>query len=84
VVAGEAHTCAVALNDRALCWGLNVDGQLGDGTTTRRLTPVAVAGGLEIDQLSAFSRRNAVVTLNGQLYQWGTGGLLTPVMVPGP
>ena len=38
------HTCGVDQNNRAYCWGLNSSGQLGDGTTTRRLTPTPVAG----------------------------------------
>ena len=38
--AGTSHTCA-ALTDGSLhCWGLNSDGQLGDGTTTFRKAPV--------------------------------------------
>ncbi len=39
---GTGHTCAV-LADRALwCWGANASGQLGDGTTTDRLTPTRI------------------------------------------
>ncbi|HEX2219527.1 MAG TPA: hypothetical protein VHG35_12040 [Gemmatimonadales bacterium] len=38
------HTCVVGTNDRAYCWGDNSDGQLGDGTTTSRTKPTAVAG----------------------------------------
>jgi alpha-tubulin suppressor-like RCC1 family protein len=41
--AGQYHTCGVTLGNVAYCWGLNSEGQLGDGTTTTRLTPVAVA-----------------------------------------
>src|SRR5687768_4472971 len=37
------HTCGVTTDDRAYCWGINDNGQLGDGTTTQRLTPVPVA-----------------------------------------
>ena len=40
------HTaaCAVTVTDRAYCWGTNGAGELGDGTTTARPTPVPVAG----------------------------------------
>jgi len=47
------HTCGETTQNRAYCWGDNYYGQLGDGTTTRRLTPVAVAGGLFFSQMSA-------------------------------
>jgi YD repeat-containing protein len=41
---GNFHTCARLTSGAIKCWGLNDDGQLGDGTTTQRLTPVAVSG----------------------------------------
>jgi alpha-tubulin suppressor-like RCC1 family protein len=39
---GEYHGCAVLSNGTMRCWGWNYDGDLGDGTTTDRLTPVPV------------------------------------------
>jgi alpha-tubulin suppressor-like RCC1 family protein len=42
VSAGQAHTCGVATTGDAYCWGFNGNGQLGDGTTTNRLTPARV------------------------------------------
>jgi alpha-tubulin suppressor-like RCC1 family protein len=42
VTAGGFHTCAEATNNRAYGWGKNLSGQLGDGTTTYRLTPTTV------------------------------------------
>ncbi len=38
--------CGVTTEDRAYCWGSNYYGQLGDGTTISRGTPVPVAGTL--------------------------------------
>jgi alpha-tubulin suppressor-like RCC1 family protein len=41
---GVDSTCGVSSDGRALCWGFNGEGQLGDGTTVDRLSPTAVVG----------------------------------------
>ena len=43
ISAGEAHSCAV-MNGRAMCWGMNSEGQLGDNTRADSETPVQVDG----------------------------------------
>ena len=53
VSAGWAHTCGVTPDYRAYCWGDNVAGALGDGTTIQRLTPVSVTGGRKFRQVDA-------------------------------
>lgn len=42
VVASAGFTCALLINTEVRCWGVNDDGELGDGTTTIRKVPVAV------------------------------------------
>ena len=42
ITAGDYHSCALTTTGTVRCWGSNTNGQLGDNSTTLRLTPVAV------------------------------------------
>lgn len=42
--AGYYHSLAVSSGGQVLAWGLNVSGQLGDGSRITRLTPIVVSG----------------------------------------
>lgn len=67
-----AHTLGVTEDDKAYSWGINSSGQLGDGTTISRSSPVSVIGGIENwKQLSAGSYHSLGVTKNGIVYAWG-------------
>ena len=45
IAAGFHHNCAVTSEGGVLCWGFNMDGQLGNGSSIRAfMTPVAVVG----------------------------------------
>ena len=44
LAAGSLHTCVVLTDHGIRCWGYNASGQLGDGTSISRPTPVAVIG----------------------------------------
>jgi alpha-tubulin suppressor-like RCC1 family protein len=73
VSAGAFHTCGVATDLRAYCWGLNRNGELGDGTTMSRSRPTAVARGLQFIQISASDEHTCGVTTDSLVYCWGRG-----------
>ena len=43
LAAGATHSCAVGRDRTLVCWGSDVDGELGDGTTAATRLPVAAA-----------------------------------------
>ncbi|MDH5292030.1 MAG: hypothetical protein OEY41_18705, partial [Acidimicrobiia bacterium] len=72
VHAGAAFTCALSTTGQAFCWGNNGAGNLGDGSTSQRTAPTAVAGGLTFLQLSLFADNHACgLTTSGDVYCWG-------------
>jgi alpha-tubulin suppressor-like RCC1 family protein len=76
VIAGGyvGHTCGRTAAGTAYCWGENVRGQVGDGSTADRYRPSAVTGGLSFTQLDAGFRHTCGHATTGALYCWGSGG----------
>ena len=74
VSAGGYHTCGVATDGRAWCWGLNRDGELGDGTTRNRGLPVLVRTSLRFTQISAGTFHTCALTTGDRVFCWGFGG----------
>jgi alpha-tubulin suppressor-like RCC1 family protein len=55
----------------AYCWGYNLNGRLGNGTTTNAVVPTAVSGGHAFTQLSSSQDHTCGVTTDGNAYCWG-------------
>lgn len=72
----SSTSCAWTDDGVAWCWGENNRGQVGDGTTTWRTTPVRVhgdeAGGpLLVDEMVTGSRTSCARAATGEAWCWG-------------
>ena len=76
ISAGRSHSCAILDTGRAVCWGDNSSGQLGNGTTTNASTPVGVRLPTEARAIaiSAGQNRTCAVLDTGSVLCWGANG----------
>jgi alpha-tubulin suppressor-like RCC1 family protein len=74
VAVGSSHTCGIKAADASLwCWGSNRNGQLGDGTRTKRVERVQVSGGgVWADVIAGLVHTCAVQSGNASLWCWGS------------
>ncbi|MFO0646569.1 MAG: hypothetical protein U0326_10055 [Polyangiales bacterium] len=73
ITAGWDHACVATTADTVMCWGQNLDGRLGDGTTTTRATPTAVTGLTNVAQVDAGPMHTCAVRRDGTMACWGFG-----------
>ncbi len=72
IAAGRYHTCVVTTKGSMKCWGDNNFGELGDGTTTDRPTPVEVKGlDGDVAAIGARGSRTCAVMTSGEVKCWG-------------
>ena len=72
IAAGDWHTCAVRrVSGAVLCWGLNQNGQLGDGTKVSHTTPVASSGLVGATVLAAGAGHTCAAIAGGAVQCWG-------------
>lgn len=73
ISAGGNHTCGIAVDSLAYCWGANTSGQIGDSSTTDRAAPVPVAGGLHFARIAAGAGFTCGISGGVVAYCWGDG-----------
>ena len=77
VICGDYHSIVITNNHRVLAWGLNDDGQVGNGSWTNSYKPVDITANFVLDagnyvvDVAAGKATNYATTNNGDVYFWG-------------
>lgn len=71
VESGESMALALKNDETLVSWGSNLRGQLGDGTTTDRSTPVAVLGLSGVKAIAVGCCHALALSNGGTLLAWG-------------
>jgi len=72
VSSGRFHSCAIAAEGDAYCWGLNATGQLGVGSSEYAIAePTLVVGGLKFREIHAGAVSTCGLTVDKRAFCWG-------------
>jgi len=73
IAGGYFHGLALTSTGGVLAWGINVHGELGNGTTTNSNTPVQVSlpSGTTVTAIAAGFYHSLALTSTGQVLAWG-------------
>jgi alpha-tubulin suppressor-like RCC1 family protein len=71
ITPGLDFTCGLTTSGEAYCWGNNIAGALGDGTTLSRSTPAPVIGGHHFTNLQSGRLFTCGLTVERRVYCWG-------------
>jgi hypothetical protein len=73
ISAGYDHSLAVGSDGELYVWGLNIYGELGDGTSSSHLRPevITLAPGINPTAISAGYDDSVAIGSDGQSYAWG-------------
>lgn len=74
VAAGTGHSVAIQTDGTLWAWGANLYGQLGDGTTVTRSTPVQLSATTNWLAVSAGGIHSVALQTDGTLWSWGGNG----------
>ncbi|MCC7535493.1 MAG: hypothetical protein IT379_04745 [Deltaproteobacteria bacterium] len=72
VACGGEHACALIGDGTVRCWGRNLEGQLGDGTTAPRVRPVQVQGLAGARAIASGGRHSCAIRSDRRVVCWGS------------
>jgi alpha-tubulin suppressor-like RCC1 family protein len=77
ISAGANHVLAIKSDGTVWAWGLNGNGQLGDGSSTTRTSPVQVNTLTNVIAVSAGQTHSLALKSDGTVWEWGFDRLTT-------
>ncbi|RSS59441.1 DUF11 domain-containing protein [Streptomyces sp. WAC01280] len=73
IAAGYQHSLALRADGGVRSWGINDQGQLGDGTLNARSAPVSIVGLSNVVSVAAGVFHSVVARSDGSVRAWGIG-----------